>query len=119
MGHTHHPASAPGDKLEVGGQLDVRAQQGEQAQEEVHDLQGQEGQQVLLPVLKGRPGVVRGPLHKALPCSLMAPRAPWPTVPFHPGELGALLNHLWILTEVTPWGSTCLPLSEALGMGRR
>ena len=62
MGRTHRPAAAPGDKLEVGGQLDVRAQQGEQAQEEIHDLQGQEGQQVLLPVLKGRPGMVRGPL---------------------------------------------------------
>ena len=66
MGHTHHPPAAPGGKLEVGGQFDVRAQQGEQAQEEVHDLQGQEGQQVLLPVLKGKPSMVGVPCTSGL-----------------------------------------------------
>lgn len=38
---THRPG--PGGELEVGRQLDVGAQQGEQTQQEVHDLQGQKG----------------------------------------------------------------------------
>lgn len=72
-GHTHHPPAAPGGELEVGGQFDVRAQQSEQAQEEVHDLQGQEGQQVLLPVLKGKSSMV------GVPCTSCPtqPEGPW------------------------------------------
>lgn len=49
---THGPG--PGGELQVGWQLDVGTQQCEQAQQEVHDLKGQEGDQVLLPVLEGR-----------------------------------------------------------------
>lgn len=55
---THHPA-APGGEVEEGGQLNVGAQQGEQTQQVVHDLQGQEGQQVLLPVLEDRLSTIR------------------------------------------------------------
>lgn len=64
---THSPA--PGGKLEVGRQLHVGPQHGEQAQKVVHDLQGHEGQQVLLPVLKSRPSTVTGPLHSTSPHS--------------------------------------------------
>lgn len=109
---THNPA-APGGKLEVGGQLNVGAQQSEQAQEEVHDLQGQEGQQVLLPVLEDRPGTVRvscaarrsqGP--PALTGSSL-PRGVWPSPKSSPPGSA----------EVVPHGPT--PRSEILGMGRR
>lgn len=42
----------------------------------------------------------------------------WPTTSFPPWELYALPNHLCSSAEVTPWGSTCLPLSETLDTGR-
>lgn len=54
--HTGTHQSGPG-KLQEGGQFDVGAQQCEQAQQEVHDLEGQEGYQVLLPVLEGKPSL--------------------------------------------------------------
>lgn len=118
-GHTHRPPAAPGGELEVGGQFDVRAQQSEQAQEEVHDLQGQEGQQALLPVLKGKSSIL------GVPCTScpMQPEGPWRPLPglqrpSLPGNY-ALPNHLCRSAEVTPWGSTCLPLSETLDTGRR
>lgn len=51
--HTGTHGPGPG-KLQVRWQFDVGAQQCEQAQQEVHDLKGQEGYQVLLPVLEGK-----------------------------------------------------------------
>lgn len=74
---THGPG--PGGELQVGWQLDVGTQQCEQAQQEVHDLKGQEGDQVLLPVLEGRSILSGAPdmQHSAVPplspCLLFGP----------------------------------------------
>lgn len=48
---THRPGQG---NLQVRWQFDVGAQQCEQAEQEVHDLKGQEGYQVLLPLLEGK-----------------------------------------------------------------
>lgn len=58
-------------------------------------------------------------MYSSVPRSLMPHVPPHQQHPSLPGYHGTLPNHAHHSTEVTPCGSTCLPLSEALGTGRR
>lgn len=79
--HTGTHREGPGGKLQVGWQLDVAAQQCEQAQQEVHDLKGQEGHQVLLPILEGR-FILSGPWRANTPRCCPVPMQPVPSLAF-------------------------------------